>query len=171
MLTFFLDRLFSNRVKMIKVGIIRTRTVITAFLSFALGPPRRSEIYIWPGALFPHFLGLAGNGRAIELEARARLPPRLTPFDRRFGDTLALLRACCGRFRIQAGVASGSEPGSEPWARARPGQTCRTGSRGSAVIAGPTHRSLCSVVCEVCRLDLQGRPSTSRTCFGITMPA
>jgi hypothetical protein len=27
---------------------------------------RRSKIDIWPGALFPHFLGL---GRAIELEA------------------------------------------------------------------------------------------------------
>jgi len=47
MLTFFLDRLFSNRVKMIKVGIIRTRTVITAFLSFALGPlPPQRDLYL-----------------------------------------------------------------------------------------------------------------------------
>jgi hypothetical protein len=49
----------------------------------------------------------AGNGRAIELEADLGLPPRLTPLDRRFGDTLAVFRACCGRSRIQAGVASG----------------------------------------------------------------
>ena len=28
---------------------------------------RRSKIDIWTGALFPHFLGLAGNGRAIDL--------------------------------------------------------------------------------------------------------
>ena len=38
------------------------------FLSLALGAPSH-EIDIWPGALFRIFLGLAGNGRAIELEA------------------------------------------------------------------------------------------------------
>jgi hypothetical protein len=71
-LTFFLDRLFSNLVKMIKVGIIRTRNVIIAFLSFALGAPpqQQQDRYLaWP---FPHFLGLAGSGRAIELEADHR---------------------------------------------------------------------------------------------------
>jgi hypothetical protein len=63
-LTFFLDRLFSNLVKMIKVGrIIRTRNVIIAFLSLALGAPSQ-KIDIWPGAQFRIFLGLAGNGRA-----------------------------------------------------------------------------------------------------------
>jgi hypothetical protein len=68
-LTFFLDRLFSNLVKMIKVGrITRTRNVITAFLSLALGAPSH-KIDIWPGAYVRNFLGLAGNGRAIELEA------------------------------------------------------------------------------------------------------
>ena len=68
-LTFFLDRLFSNLVKMIKVGrITRTRNVIIAFLSLALGAPSH-KIDIWPGAYSRIFLGLAGNGRAIELEA------------------------------------------------------------------------------------------------------
>jgi len=46
--------------------------------------PRRSKIDIWAGAIFPHFLGLGRHGRAIELEGGPRLPPRLTPFDRRF---------------------------------------------------------------------------------------
>ena len=92
---------------MIKVGmIIRMRIVIIAFLHSLSERPRRSKIDIWTGALFPHFLGLAGNGRAIDLR-RTLLPPRLTPFDRRFGDTVAVFRACCGRSRIQAGVASG----------------------------------------------------------------
>jgi hypothetical protein len=46
-LTFFLDRLLSNLFKMIKVGIIRTRSVIIAFLSFALGtPPPQQDRYL-----------------------------------------------------------------------------------------------------------------------------
>ena len=49
--------------------IIRMRNVIIAFLHSLSERPRRSKIDIWTGALFPHFLGLAGNGRAIELEA------------------------------------------------------------------------------------------------------
>jgi hypothetical protein len=63
-LTFFLDRLFSNLFKMIKVGIIiRMRNVITAFLSSLSELGRRSKIDIWPGAYFRIFLGLAGNCR------------------------------------------------------------------------------------------------------------
>jgi hypothetical protein len=69
MLTCLLDRLLSNLFKMIKVGIIRTRNVITAFLSFALGaPPLQQDRYLAPAPYFHIFLGLAGNGRAIELE-------------------------------------------------------------------------------------------------------
>jgi hypothetical protein len=68
-LTFFLDRLFSNLVKMIKVGIIRTRNVIIAFLSFALGAPPQQRQDRYLARLFLPFLGLAGNVRAIELEA------------------------------------------------------------------------------------------------------
>ena len=67
-LTFFLDRLFSNLFKMIKVGIktIRTRNVIIAsFHSRSAAAAARSRS--GPAALI--LLGLAGTGRAIELEA------------------------------------------------------------------------------------------------------
>jgi hypothetical protein len=63
MLTCLLDRLLSNLFKMIKVGIIRTRNVITAFLSFALGAPP----LLRPGALFPHFLGLRATAGPSDL--------------------------------------------------------------------------------------------------------
>jgi hypothetical protein len=69
-LAVLLDRLFSNLFKMIKVGIIiRKRNVIIAFLSLLPERRRRSKIDIWPCAYFRILLGLAGNGRAIELEA------------------------------------------------------------------------------------------------------
>jgi hypothetical protein len=74
-LTFLLDRLSSNLFKMIKVGIIITkRNVIIAFLSFALrAPPPQHDRYLArrPISAFSWvriFLGLAGNGRALELE-------------------------------------------------------------------------------------------------------
>jgi hypothetical protein len=65
MLTFFLDRLFSNLFKMIKVGIIiTTRNAIIAFLSFALGaPPPQQDRYLappylaWPATAEPWNLG------------------------------------------------------------------------------------------------------------------
>ena len=67
-LTFFLDRLFSNLVKMIKVGrIIRTRNVI--IVSFhSLSERRRTRSISGPAPICI-FLGVADNGRAIELEA------------------------------------------------------------------------------------------------------
>jgi hypothetical protein len=69
-LTFLLDRLSSNLVKMIKIGTtIRTRNVITALLSFALGATPPQQVDVWPGAHFPFFLRPAVHGRAIELEA------------------------------------------------------------------------------------------------------
>jgi hypothetical protein len=75
-LTFLLDRLSSNLFKMIKVGIIITkRNVIIAFLSFALGalPPQHGRYLTRrPISAFSWvriFLALAGNGRALELEA------------------------------------------------------------------------------------------------------
>jgi hypothetical protein len=72
-LTFLLDRLFSNLVKMIKVGIIKRRNVIIARLSFALGaqpPPQQQQQDRYLARSYSAlFLGLAGNGRAIELEA------------------------------------------------------------------------------------------------------
>jgi hypothetical protein len=74
-LTVLLDRLFSNLVKMIKVGtIIRTKNVIIAS-PHPLGAPPPSKIDVWPGAqIFRIFWGLAGNGRApIELEANPGL--------------------------------------------------------------------------------------------------
>jgi hypothetical protein len=61
-LTFRLDRLFSNLFKMIKVGIttIRTRKVIIAFLSLALGrPPPQQDRYLVGRAYFRIFLGLS----------------------------------------------------------------------------------------------------------------
>jgi hypothetical protein len=45
-LTFFLDRLLSNLFKMIKIGIIRTRSVTIAFLSFALEPPPQHDQHL-----------------------------------------------------------------------------------------------------------------------------
>jgi hypothetical protein len=70
-LTFFLDRLSSNLVKMIKIGTtIRTRNVIITLLSFALGAPsQQQDRYLARRPYFPTFLGPASNGRAIELEA------------------------------------------------------------------------------------------------------
>ena len=76
MLTFLLDRRFSNLVKMIKVGtIIRTKNVIIASFHSPSERRRRGKIDISPGAqIFRIFWGLAGNGRApIELEANPGL--------------------------------------------------------------------------------------------------
>jgi hypothetical protein len=102
MLTFLLDRLFSNLVKMIKIGMpIRRSNVNIAFLSFARGAPPQQDRYL-ACAYFRIPLGLAGNGRAIERGGRG-LPPRLTSFDRRFwGQTSAipsLLRPILSKFR------------------------------------------------------------------------
>jgi hypothetical protein len=66
-LTFRLDRLFSNLVKMIKIGmLIRRSNVNIAFLSFARGAPLQQDRYL-ACAYFRIPLGSAGNGRAIEL--------------------------------------------------------------------------------------------------------
>jgi hypothetical protein len=95
---------------MIKVGTtIRMRNVIIASFHSPSERRRCRKVDIWPA---PNSAFSSGLGRhrpgPIELQAgRPRLPPWLTPLDRRFGDTVAVFRACCGRFRIQAGVASG----------------------------------------------------------------
>ena len=83
------------------------RSVITAFLSSLSELGRRSKIDIWPGALFPHCPRLGRQLPGHRTRGGPRLTPRLAPFDRRFGDTVAVFRACCGQSRIQAGVASG----------------------------------------------------------------
>jgi hypothetical protein len=84
MLTCLLDRLLSNLFKIIKVGIIRTRKVITAFLSFALGaPPLQQDRYLAPAPYFHIFLGWRATAGPSNLRG-PRLPPRLTPFDCRF---------------------------------------------------------------------------------------
>ena len=84
---------------MIKVGIIRTRSVTIALLSYARSAAAAARSISGPAPDFRILLGLAGNGRAHRTCGEPRLPPRLTPFDRRSGDTLAVLRACRGRFR------------------------------------------------------------------------
>jgi hypothetical protein len=70
-LTFFLDRRFSNLFKMIKVGIktIRTRNVIIASFHSRSAAAAARSISGPAAPNFPIFLGMAGNGPAIELEA------------------------------------------------------------------------------------------------------
>src|SRR5687767_12820783 len=84
MLTGLLDRLLSNLFKMIKVGIIRTRNVITAFLSFALGaPPLQQDRYLARRLISAFSWAWRATAGPSNLRG-PRVPPRLTPFDCRF---------------------------------------------------------------------------------------
>ena len=73
-----------------------------------------AQIDIWPGPVSASWAWPATTGPSNL--RRTSASATTTPFDRRFEDTLAAFRACCGRSRIQVGVDSGPEPGEFPHA-------------------------------------------------------
>ena len=68
-----------------------------------------AQIDIWPGPVSASWAWPATTGPSNL--RRTSASATTTPFDRRFEDTLAAFRACCGRSRIHAGVDSSPEPG------------------------------------------------------------
>ncbi len=130
-LAFLLDRRFSNLVKMIKVGIttIRARNVIIAFLSFALGaPPPPQDRYLARRPISA-FSGLGRQRPGPSNLRRPRLPPRLTPFDRRF-------------WGHASGIPSLSRPiRNSGWSCSRYRSLARFQTRRTARLDDTAHRS------------------------------